>query len=363
MNARHFLIATLLLSSALAPTVALAQTSDADKATARDLAVEGYKALQSKDYAAAADRFTHADALYHAPTVLLGLARAHVGLGKLVSAQELYSRVAHEPLPPNASTASKKAVLDAQKELDSLALRLPSVVINVKGHDAPRVTLDGIELRAAALGLKRPVDPGQHVITASATGFVPSEVTMSFTEGKSETVTLELKRPQAEPPRGVAVAPAPKPPVAKPPAATPVPAPASTTPALMPLAPPEPAPAPEQIKGDGSTQKTIGFVALGVGAAGLLVGGITGGLAVSKHGEITESCPDGHCPQGSQGRFKTDVDSYNTLGTLSTIGFIAGGALAATGVILMLTAPRKTTTQATITPLVGLGFVGAKGGF
>jgi hypothetical protein len=349
MNARHLLLATLLLSSALAPTVALAQSSDADKATARDLAVEGYKALQANDYAAAADRFTHADALYHAPTVTLGLARAHVGLGKLVSAQELYSRIVQETLPPNASTAIKKAVRDAQKELDALALRIPSVVITVKGNDASKVTLDGIEVRAAALGLKRPVDPGQHVIAASAPGFVTSEVTMSFAEGKSESVTLELKPRQAAPRPVVAVAPAAKPPAAP------------TTPARRP--PSQPERAPDQIKVNGPTQKTIGVVALGVGAAGLLVGGITGGLAVSKHGEIAKSCRDGHCPKGSEATYDPEIDSYTTMGTISTIGFLAGGALAATGVVLMLTAPKEKSTQASITPLVGLGFVGAKGGF
>ncbi|MFS8069715.1 MAG: hypothetical protein ACMG6S_25395 [Byssovorax sp.] len=345
MNARHVLLATLLFASTLAPTVALAQSSDADKATARDLALEGYKALQAKDYAAAVDRFTRADALYHAPTVTLGLARAQVGLGKLVSAQELYSRITHETLPPNATTGIKKAVVDAQKELNALAPRIPSVVINVKGSDAPRVTLDGIEVRAAALGVKRPVDPGKHVILASAPGFAADEVTVSLAEGKSESVTIELKPRQAEPPPVVAVAPAVKPPTA--------------TPALMTPAPPEP----DQIKGNGSTRKTIAFVALGVGAAGLLVGSITGGLALSKHSDITISCPEGHCPKGQQAIFDPAIDRYNTMGAISTIGFLAGGALAATGVVLMLTAPKKMTTQATVTPLIGLGFVGATGSF
>jgi hypothetical protein len=129
------------------------------------------------------------------------------------------------------------------------------------------------------------------------------------------------------------------------------------------MPPAQPGPAPEQSKGNGSTQRTIGFVAIGVGAAGLLVGGITGGLALSKHGEITESCRDGHCPTGTEALYNPEIDSYNAMGTISTIGFIAGGALAATGVVLMLTAPKKMTTQATITPLVGLGFIGAKGAF
>lgn len=361
MNSRRLLIATLLLSCSLTPTIALAQTSDADKATARDLTVEGYKALASKDYSAALDRFTRADALYHAPSVILGLARAQVGLGKLVSAQELYSRAAHETLPPNASSASKKAVQDAQTELDALGLRIPSVVINVKGSDAAKVTLDGIEVRAAALGVKRPVDPGKHVVTASATGFATSEVAVNLAEGKSESVTLELKPRQAEPPPVVAVAP-----VAKPPMVTPKPAPVRATPALTSPVLTTPAhnePEPDQVKANGSTRKMLGFVALGVGGAGLLVGGITGGLALGKHGTIAESCPAGHCPEGTEASFQPAIDSYGTMGTISTIGFIAGGALAATGLVLILTAPKAKTTQTAVTPLVGPGFIGAKGNF
>jgi hypothetical protein len=356
MNMRCFLVATLLLSGALTPTLALAQSSDADKATARDLTIEGYKALETRDYAAALDRFSRADALYHAPSVILGLARAQVGLGKLVTAQELYNRAAHEPLPPNASTASKKAVADAQKELDALSRRIPSVIINVKGSDAPQVKLDGIEVRTAALGVKRPVDPGKHVITASAAGLATSEVTVTVAEGKSESVTLELKPRQAEPPPVVAVAP-----VAKPATVVPIQPQAPPPPAMTP--PPPVAPEPDQITAHGSSRKTLGFIAVGVGGAGLLVGGITGGLALSKHSELTEACGDNLCPQAQMGTLKPKIDAYETVGAVSTIGFIAGGALVATGVILILTAPRSKTTQASVAPLVGPGFIGANGSF
>src|SRR6201999_2886024 len=117
--------------------------------------LDGYDALEKKDWAAAADRFTRADALCHAPTVTLGLARAQVGLGKLVNAQEIYSRVVHEPIPANASAAFSRAVDDARRELDALGPRVPSVLINVKGVDAPKVTLDGVDVPNAALGVKR----------------------------------------------------------------------------------------------------------------------------------------------------------------------------------------------------------------
>ena len=341
MITRSFLVISLLFAGALTPSLALAQTSDADKATARDLTIEGYRALESRDYTAALDRFTRADALYHAPSVILGLARAQVGLGKLVSAQELYSRAAHETLPPSASTASKKAVRDAQRELEALSLRVPSVIIRVKGSDAARVTLDGVEVRSAALGVKRPVDPGKHLITASAAGLATREITVTLAEGKSESVTLELKPRPTEAPPAVVVA---------------LTAPAMTPPDPI---PPETGPIPAP----GSTRRALSFVALGLGGAGLLVGGITGGIALSEHGEIADSCAEGHCSLPQQSTLQPKIDAYETMGAASTIGFIAGGALAATGVILILTTPGAKTPRATVAPIFGPGFFGAKGSF
>src|SRR5262249_50101448 len=56
------------------------EPSASDRATARVLADEAGDALDKKNYEIAADRFGRADALVHAPTLLLGLARAQVGL-------------------------------------------------------------------------------------------------------------------------------------------------------------------------------------------------------------------------------------------------------------------------------------------
>src|SRR5437588_12353779 len=83
----------LLFSLALLSPAALAEPTAADRATARTLAQEGQQALESKNFAVAIDKFGRADTLVHAPTLLLGLARAQVGLGKLVEAQESYNRI------------------------------------------------------------------------------------------------------------------------------------------------------------------------------------------------------------------------------------------------------------------------------
>lgn len=320
--------AAVLLFALLVPAVAAGQVSDADRATARALAQQGQDALDAKDYATAADRFSRADAVFHAPTLLLGLARAQAGLGKLVSAHEAYARIVREGVPVGAPRPFVKAVAEAGKELARLEPRIPSVVIQVKGSTAPRVTIDGAPVPVAALGVNRPVDPGRHLVRAEADGVVPTEVVVTLAEGKSTSVTLAL-----EPAAG---------PVAKPPV----------------VASKSPAPPAAGVK-PSATQRILGYTSLGVGAAGLVLGAVAGGLAVSKHAALATACPTGRCTGQSDA-----ISSYHTVGMLSTVGFIAGGALAATGAVLLITAPRaKPVREARVGLVVGLGYAGAEGSF
>jgi hypothetical protein len=104
-------------------------------------------------------------------------------------------------------------------------------------------------------------------------------------------------------------------------------------------------------------------VGIGVGGAALIMGAATGGVALSKHSALAEKCPSGHCPSDKQSAYQSDVDSYKTMGTVSTVGFIAGGVLAATGIILVATSPKAKTTTGSISPIIGLGYLGAEGKF
>jgi hypothetical protein len=194
MILRRFSLA-LLLCSALVPGIAHAQeVSEGDKATARQLVIEGFAALEHKDYVTAADRFSRADTVVHAPTVSLGLARAQVGLGKFVSAQENYNRVIHEMLPPGASPAFTKAVEDGRTELAALAPRMPALIIQVRGGGVPKVTLDGVVVPPALVGAKRPVDPGKHLVRAVAPTLETREASVTVAEGQTETAPKTTAR-------------------------------------------------------------------------------------------------------------------------------------------------------------------------
>jgi hypothetical protein len=322
--------AFLLLALTLTPAAAAADVSDADRATARSLAVEGQEALDQKNFVVALDRFRRADAIIHAPTLLLGVARSQVGMSQWIAAQESYNRILREGAPEGSPEPFFAAIEDARRELEALAPRIPQVLITVQGADAPEVTIDGAPVPSAALGVKRPVDPGTRVVRATAPGLAPAEVRLTVAEGTSQTATLDLKALAA--PLGLQV----------------------------PVAPVVAPPADQGAAGGSGNLKLLGVVSLGVGGAGIALGAVTGLLAVGKHGDLEGKCPGGTCAPALQG----DIDSYETLGTVSTIGFIIGGMGAGVGALLLLTAPRSPQRAAvSISPVIGLGYAGARGRF
>jgi hypothetical protein len=278
----------------LIPGVARAEPSDADRATARSLAHEGFDAQQHRQYSVAADRFSRADALVHAPTLLLGLARAEVGLGSLLAAHETYERILREPLPPRAPAVFGKAVEDARQELGVLAPRLAWVTIRVDGGTSPAVTIDDLPVPVAALGVRRPCDPGSHTVKASAPGFAAADSAFVIGEGGEQTVKLSMVALPAQPPPPVASAP----------------------------------PRPET----GAPLRTkLAAASFGVGAAALITGGAAGIWVLAKHSSLQSVCAHG-CPGSDSGELST----YRTVANVSTAALILAGVCAATGVTLLL---------------------------
>lgn len=339
---RHLALA-LALATTVAAGAAHAEANAQDVAQARALGQQAQEAFDKKDFAASERAWAAAARLYPvAPTLPLGLARAQAAGGKWVAAQETYNALLVKwGGDASLSPAFKSAVDAARAEREALQPRIPNVVITVSGAPAPKVTVDGIEVSSAALGFKRPVDPGTHAVKAEAEGHATVEQTFTAKEGVTAEVKLTF---------GAASGPAV---VAAPPSGAssePAPPPASSEPAAADGGAQQSA---------GSSRKTLAYVAFGVGAAGLVVGGVTGVMALGKKSDLDAACPAGRCPASAQG----DVDSYSTLGTVSTIGFIAGGVGAAAGAVLWLTAPKASSSQAGVWPVLGPTGVGAVGRF
>ena len=85
----------------------------------------------------------------------------------------------------------------------------------------------------------------------------------------------------------------------------------------------------------GSSQRTLAYVAGGIGLAGLVVGAVTGVLVLDRKATVDDECRGHVCSKEG----KEAADSGQTLATVSTIAFGVGLAGIATGVTLILTAP------------------------
>lgn len=345
---------------ALTPRTALAdqQPSEQDIAQARQLAQQAQTSFEAGNFAESEKLWTAARRLYPAaPTLTLGLARTQARLGKVVAAQENYNRIIREGAASrNAPAAFAAAVDSAKAEIGAVSARIANVVITVEGPSEPTVKIDGQSIPAAALGLKRPVDPGTHAVTAEASGYKPGEAKFQVAEGGNAELKLTLEKGAAD--SVAAAGPATGPTTAQP-SGTPGGSDGQATPASVDGG------ATASASAKKPPNKTIAIAAFGVGGAGLIAGAVTGILAAGKHGDLADRCPNNVCPPELQG----DVDSYQTLGTISTVAFIVGGVGVAAGAVLWFTAPKEkpattaTNGLASLGGYVGLGSAGLRGTF
>ena len=315
------LLAFLALMAAAVP--ALADPTPQDISQARDLGAQAQQASEAGNFGESERLWTAASNLYPAaPTLTLGLARSQMKQGKLVLAKENYNKIIREQSSnPNASQAFKDALAAAQAEIETANAKIAHVTITVEGG-APnvQVTIDDQAVNAAGIGVPRPIDPGQHTVKASAEGYAPAEMTFQVTDAGTAEAKLTLTKTAGG-------APPPPPPE---PTGQVVPPPATTT----------------------TRDHTLAYVGFGVGGAGLVFGAITGLLALGKHGDLADKCPDSKCPASVQ----SDVDGFHTMATLSTVGFIVAGVGAAAGAVLWITAPEKKVQGMTWSPyLAGNG--------
>ncbi|MCA9631243.1 MAG: tetratricopeptide repeat protein [Myxococcales bacterium] len=325
--------AVLLLASLTATSPCFAQSSEDERRNAaRDFGIQGNEAYDAGDYAKAVDLYRRAQSLYPAPTLSVRLGRSLVKLGRLVEAEEAYVKTLRYPLAGDAPSVFKQAMEVAKADLAELSPRVPRLKVSVIGSEDATVTLNGVRLEKALIGIQRKVDPGSYKIRADAPGAEPVEKTLEIAEGARESVTLTLKvDPNAVPPAG---------PRAGDPQGSGV----------------DVAPAEEG-------RSPLPFVALGVGGVGLVVGVVTGLMANSKHSSAESECPGSKCERGSQG--EADLQAFRDLRTVSTIGYVVGVVgVAAGGVLWFTTAPASDSKRtAHVSPYVGLGQAGVWGKF
>lgn len=282
------LLALLLLN----PRAAHAEPSPAQKETARTLMAQARELRERQDFRGALDRFQAADAIMAVPTTGFELARAHVDLKQLIEARATLRRVIALPVqpeepPPFQEARAKAEALDAELEA-----RIPALNFVVEGGvpgENAAISVDGEAVAPAALALPYRVNPGHHRIAAEA-AHSSGRAEVDVNEREVKDVTLQLAES------------------------------------------PAPLTAPSAPGARARRVPTLAYVAGGVGAAGLLVGGVSGLIAMSAKHSAEDGCQAQRCPPSTW----PNLDRAEAFATASTIGFVVGavGAGIAVGSLL-----------------------------
>src|SRR4051794_31669779 len=341
-------LVTALLSS---PLSAFAQ-SDEQRAAARELATAGLDAFKAGKYEQALENFTKAESLFHALPHLLFIARSDAKLGRYVQAREAYLKIARGALPANAPQAARDAQSSASSEIAEVEPKIGHVTINVADKEQLKnltLTLDGTAIPAVLIGSPMPIDPGDHVIEAVATG-MRGKSTVAVSSGQRQDVLLKLEADASALPAVAAL-----------PATAAVQSSAAPTPETAPAGQWAPAPVDTQ---HGTNGLRIGsYVAFGVGAVGL-AGGIAFTLqSSSKRSDADKLCtlPNGGCDLALKPQIDSLDSDANHARTLGIVGFALGAAGIGMGVTLLVLSMGHAEKTASIAPWVGVNSAGVRG--
>ncbi|MES1188021.1 MAG: tetratricopeptide repeat protein [Myxococcales bacterium] len=279
-----------------------------DPAAAEALFADGKALMQQGDYERACPKLEESYRLDPATGALLALGLCHEGQGKLASAWAELMNVAalasaeHNPEREQA----------ARQRAESLAPRLAFLIVQVQPSVArlPDLAIqhDGVQLRPAAWGAQIPVDPGRHLLRASAKGREPWEAEILIVRpGQRAVVQI---------------------------------------PELVPPGPAKPSPSERRPRTTPSpiTPVRLAGVALGsAGATSLLFAAGALWRALSQDAAADDNCRPAPCNASAERQRASATEA----GRFATIASIGGGALLGTGIVLFVVgrpSPNQTTT-------------------
>lgn len=282
----------------LLSTLAHADTKVSDAATkeAEQAFDEGVQLVAKGSYAEACPKFERSQTLDPAIGTQFNLADCKEHTGKLATALLLFEKVAqaaHE-------SGKREREKEAEGRAAALRLRVPRLTIKL-GAAAPglAVTLDEAPL-ALPPPASIPVDPGEHVVRATAPSRLPFVGRATVAErGQAEVVVPELAASATEPAR------------------------------------------PAVTESDGKTQRVVAIGLGVVGLAGVGVGSAFGLSSMGKRDDAIAACgsSDPKACRPGPGDPAALWGDATTAGNISTIAFAVGGVALAGAVVLWILAP------------------------
>jgi hypothetical protein len=291
-----------------------------EKADARAWMAEARTMRNQHNLEGALRSFRAADGIMHVPTTGFEVARTLEALGRLVEARSAVRRVLSMQISPNDPAPFQDAMAAAASLNADLEQRIPTVTFVMPSGAAPgalTLWVDGQPVPSSEVGNPLRLDPGTHQIAAHL-GQFDAVQSIELRERDRQPVVIKV--------------------------------PGSST---KESAVTERAPIP---------WRTVAYVSFGTSAAGLVLGTITGALALSTKHTAEAGCTDGRCPPATW----ESIDRAHTYATISTVGFATFGAALGVGFASLALAPTGDTGSSTsvrVRPQVGLGFAGVQGSF
>jgi hypothetical protein len=205
------------------------------------------------------------------------------------------------------------------------------------------VYLNGTKIGVTPMKKPARVEAGTWTLEVKKTDYYPVSKTVTVSPNGTAHAEVEMKLFKVDP----------TPVEPPPPVATAAPPPVQPPPAPI-VAPP---PAPEAPP--STTQRTLGYVSLGVGAAFLVVGAVG---VVERNSKARAYNDDASCPgtasAANPGACQDKLDSTHTWQTIGVVGFVGAGLLVGTGITLIATSPSPRTTTTSLACGGGPGTVG-----
>jgi hypothetical protein len=292
----------MLVARCLSISPALAQSDDRRPAVAQVLYDEARQLVQAGQYDRACPKFKESYRLDPGGGTLLNLATCYERQGKGAVAWATFK----EALVIAQRDGRDDRVVFAERHrvaLESQLARLTIIVSTDARAPGLSVMVDDTPLGEAAWGLAMPIDPGRHLVRAEAAGKRPFVAAIDVPETKAIQATVAI-------------------------------------PALIDLGGDAEAPArgelAEPLQGPSDARRTIGWSAVGLGAASLGLASYFGLRAASRWNDRNEACATG-CTDAA----RRAGDDARQAATLSTFGFAAGLAAAGAGFYLVFGFPMK----------------------
>lgn len=275
-----------------------------NRARAQQLFDSALADAEAGNLASACPKFLASQEADPKTSTLLNLASCYEKNGQTASAWGAFREA--EGLARKVARADWESAARSHAEaLEPKLLRLTIQVPEASRVPGLVVVRDGAKLGAGEWGVAIPVDPGEHVVSASAMGRAPWETRSSVREA-SGTVAIPV----------------------------------------LEVLPPEMMPPPAPVGGLDTTARaqswwtplrTAGVVIGGAGVIGLVTGGVLGLVAKSNYDKAHVLCTDG--ARGCPASAVSDSDSAYGMATGATVVFVVGAAAALGGAALVLFSP------------------------